>query len=101
MELNALCRRGIEALDRALAGEIDPANDPLGAATRCTAELRDELIVRVRRGDTAAEPLLGQANSLLSELCAAEFPLAGFRRDRLQMARKAWQRLLEEAGQRP
>jgi hypothetical protein len=101
MELNALCRRGIEALDRALAGEVDPANDPLGLATRCTAGLRDELIARLRAGDAGAAPLLTQANSLLSELCAAEFPLAGFRRDRVAKAREAWQRLLEAAGQRP
>ena len=101
MELSALCRQGIEALDAALAREVPPEKDPIGRATRCTAALRDELIARLRRGDADAEPLLVQANSLLSELAAAEFPIAGFRRDRIEKAREAYQRLYEHStGQR-
>lgn len=95
MELKGLCQQGLDALERALAGEIAPEKDPLAAATRCTAELRDELIARLRHGDDDAEPLLVQANSLLSELAAAEFPLAGFRRDRIEKAREAYLRLQE------
>lgn len=97
MELNRLCAQGIEALERALAGEVSPDKDPIASATRCTAALRDELIARLRRGDADAEPLLVQANALLSELCAAEFPLAGFRRDRIEQARDAYRRLLQAA----
>ena len=101
MELGELCRQGIEALDAALAGEVPPEKDPLRTATRCTAALRDQLIVRLRRGDADAEPLLVQTNALLSELAAAEFPIAGFRRERVQMAREAYQRLYEDTtGQR-
>jgi hypothetical protein len=98
MELTRLCRDGIEALDRALAGEVSPEKDPLSAATRCTAELRDELITRLRRGDEDAEPLLAQANALLSELVSAEFPLAGFRRERIEKARDAFARLRDSAA---
>jgi hypothetical protein len=101
MELNVLCQRGLEALDRALAGEVSPEKDPIAVATRCTAELRDELITQLRRGDPDAEPLLVQANALLSDLVAAEFPLAGLRRDRVEKARDAYRRLLEQTnGQR-
>lgn len=100
MELDRLCHQGIEALDRALAGEVAPDKDPIGSATRCTAALRDELIARLRGGDSAAEPLLVQTNALLSELAAAEFPIAGFRRERIAMARDAYRRLLEGTGQR-
>ena len=101
MELTDLCQQGIEALDRALAGEVSPEKDPIAKATRCTAALRDELIARLRRGDPDAEPFLVQANALLSDLVAAEFPLAGFRRDRVQKAREAYARLLEQTnGQR-
>ena len=51
--------------------------------------------------DADAEPLLVQTNSLLSELAAAEFPVAGFRRERIQKAREAYQRLFEyTTGQR-
>ena len=102
MNADELCAQAIEALDRALAGEIPPENDPLAAATRCTAELRDQLIGRSRRGERSAETLLVQANALLSELCEAEFPLAGFRRDRIEKAREAYRRLLDAAcAQRP
>ena len=93
MELRGLCREGLEALDRALAGEVSPEKDPIAAATRCTAELRDRLIARLRHGDDDAEPFLVQANALLSDLAAAEFPLAGFRRDRVEKAREAYLRL--------
>ena len=102
MQLDELCTQGIEALDRALAGEAAPENDPVAAATRCTAALRDQLIARLRRGERGAEPLLAQANALLSELVAAEFPLAGFRRERIEKAREAYRRLLDAAcAQRP
>jgi hypothetical protein len=101
-DLDELCTQGIEALDRALAGDIAPEKDPIAAATLCTAELRDQLIARLRRGDRTAEPLLVQANALLSELVAAEFPLAGFRRDRVEKAREGYRRLLDAAiAQRP
>jgi hypothetical protein len=95
MELDRLCREGLEALERALAGEVAPEKDPIATATRCTAGLRDALIERLRRGDADAEPLVVQANALLSELVAAEFPLAGFRRERIEKARDAYRCLLD------
>lgn len=95
MQLDELCTQGIEALDRALAGDIPPEQDPIAMATRCTAQLRDQLIARLRRGDRGAEPLLMQTNALLSDLVAAEFPLVGFRRDRIEKARVAYRRLLD------
>jgi hypothetical protein len=94
MSLDGLCRNGLAALDRALSGEAAPETDPIADATRCTAELRDELIARLRRGDSGAEQLLAQANALLSELVAAEFPVAGFRRERIEKAREAYRALV-------
>lgn len=94
MNLDGLCRDGLAALDRALSGEAAPENDPIAEATRCTAGLRDELIARARRGDAGAAQLLAQANALLSELVAAEFPVAGFRRERIEKARDAYRALV-------
>jgi hypothetical protein len=94
MSLDALCRNGLAALDRALSGEVAPENDPIAEATRCTAELRDELIARMRRGDAQAAQLLAQANALLREVVAAEFPVAGFRRGRIEKAREAYRALV-------
>lgn len=94
MNLDGLCRNGLAALDQALSGEVAPENDPIAEATRCTAELRDELIARARRGDAGAAQLLAQANALLSELVAAEFPVAGFRRERIEKAREAYRSLV-------
>lgn len=92
-ELEHLCREGLQALDRLLAAERPPQKDLLAEATRCMARLRDALIEQKRGGDEAAALRLVQANALLSELAAAEFPLVGLRRDRIRLAREHYRRL--------
>lgn len=98
MELTVVCRNGLAALERALAGRVDPEKDPIAEATRCTAAVREALIERARRGDTQALELLTQANALLSEMVAAEFPLVGFRRDRIEKACEHYRRLVAALG---
>jgi hypothetical protein len=93
--MDEICRKGARALDEVLASEKPPEKDLIAEATRCVAAYRDDLIARLRRGDEDAEPLLVQVNSLLSELVAAEFPLVGVRRKRIEAARDAYARLLD------
>jgi hypothetical protein len=98
--MDEICRKGVQALDDVLASAKPPEKDLIAEATRCIAAYRDDLIGRLRRGDEDAEPVLVQVNSLLSELVAAEFPLVGVRRKRIEAARDAYRRLLDEGAQR-
>ena len=95
-ELHDLCRKGLEALDEVLASGAPPEKDLLAEATRCAARYRDALIEAKRGGDASAERRLPEVNALLSELVAAEFPLVGVRRKRIEGARDAYSRLLQE-----
>ncbi len=95
-ELNDLCRAGLDALDEVLASKSPPKKDLLAEATRCMSRFRDALIELKRDGDAEAPSRLSQANALLSELVAAEFPLVGVRRERIKNARDAYERLLNE-----
>jgi len=96
-ELRPLCDRAMRELDAVLAAEEPPERDLIADATRCVARLRDELIERHRAGALRDESLLPQANALVSELVAAEFPLVGVRKKRIEAARDACRRLLESA----
>lgn len=95
-EPNDLCREGLDVLDEVLASSKPPEKDLLAEATRCMSRFRDRLIELKRDGDGEAPARLTQANALLSELVAAEFPLVGVRRERIKNARDAYQRLLNE-----
>ena len=94
-DTDELCRKGLQALDEVLASSQPPEMDLIAEATRCMARHRDELIVRKRQGDAAAERDLGETNALLSELVAAEFPLVGVRRKRIEAARDAYRRMTQ------
>ena len=96
-ELMPVCDEAIRALDAVLAADKPPERDLIADATRCIARLRDELIERRRAHALQDESLLPQANALVSELVAAEFPLVGVRRKRIETARDACRRLLEAA----
>jgi hypothetical protein len=96
-ELDALCEDALRELDAVLAARHPPERDLIADATRCIARLRDELIERRRSGRLRDESLLPQANALLSELVAAEFPLVGVRKKRIEAARDACRRLLQAA----
>jgi hypothetical protein len=96
-ELESICRQGLEALDEVLASSQPPDKDLIAEATRCVARYRDALIDGGRSGEGPAKERLQEVNSLLSELVAAEFPLVGVRRKRIEMARAAYRRLLQRA----
>lgn len=96
-ELESICRQGLEALDEVLASTQPPDKDLIAEATRCVARYRDALIEGRRSGEGPAQERLQEVNSLLSELVAAEFPLVGVRRKRIEMARDAYRRLLQRA----
>ena len=93
-DMERACRKGLDALDAALAGEVPPEHDPIADATRAAARLRDRLIELQGRGREVA-PLLADANMLVSELVAGEFPVAGFRRKRIEKARDVFRSLVE------
>ena len=91
--MNDVCQKGLDALDAVLAEKAPPEKDLIAEATRCVARYRDALIDGKRSGDAAAERRLPEVNSLLSELVAAEFPLVGVRRKRIEAARDAYRRM--------
>lgn len=93
--MDDFCQKGLDALDEVLASSKPPEKDLIAEATRCVARYRDALIDDRRSGDAAAERTLPEVNALLSELVAAEFPLVGVRRKRIEAARDAYQRLIQ------
>jgi hypothetical protein len=97
-ELHAFCDDALRGLDAVLAAKHPPERDLIADATRCIARLRDELIERRRAGAPGPDGLLVQANALVSELVAAEFPLVGVRKKRIETARDACRRLLDAAS---
>ena len=97
-ELRSFCDGALRELDALLAAKQTPEHDLIADATRCIARLRDELIERRRSGALRDESLLPRANAILSELVAAEFPLVGVRKKRIETARDACRRLLEDAS---
>jgi len=92
--MNDLCQKGLDALDAVLASSEPPEKDLIAEATRCVARYRDALIDEKRSGDAQAERRLPEVNSLLSELVAAEFPLVGVRRKRVEAVRDAYRTLV-------
>ncbi len=95
-ELVHTCRSGLHQLDLALEGKIAPPRDPADEATRCMTRVRDMLIDRRRSGDLRGSAVLSRINQLMSELVSAEFPLAGFRRNRLKQAREHYAGVIAE-----
>lgn len=93
--MDEVCRKGLDALDAVLATKAPPEKDLIAEATRCVARYRNELIYAQGRGDAFAARRLPEVNALLSELVAAEFPLVGVRRQRIEAARDAYRRLTE------
>ena len=93
--MDDLCRGGLEALDELLATQSPTQKDLIAEATRCVARYRDALIAERRRGRDSSEDKLGQVNALLSELVAAEFPLVGVRRKRIEAARDAYRKMIQ------
>jgi hypothetical protein len=79
----------LAAMDRALRDRPDVVYDDLVEATRRLVDLRDKLIAERRESaDAAAPERLRRLNAILSVVVAAEYPLAGIRRERIEMARR-------------
>ena len=91
--MDDLCRNGLEALEELLARQSPPEKDLIAEATRCVARYRDELIAKRRQAHEPPQERLGEVNALLSELVAAEFPLVGVRRKRIEAARDAYRKM--------
>jgi len=96
--VRVLCEEAVRGLDAVLAAKQPPERDLIAEATRCIARLRDDLIERQRSGCLPDASLLPETNALLSELVAAEFPLVGVRKKRIEAARDACRRLLERSA---
>jgi len=94
--LQRLGEAGLRVLDQALEREPPPDIDRMAEVTRCAAALRDALITAMRAGDPGAADLVSRANIFLSDVVAAEFPLAGERLVRVAKAREFYQRLVAD-----
>ena len=90
-----VCQKGLDALEAVLASKAPPEKDLIAEATRCVARYRDALIESRRHGEASADGRLREVNSLLSELVAAEFPLVGVRRKRIEAARDAYRGMIQ------
>jgi hypothetical protein len=77
----------VAAVDHALSEDADHIYDDLAAAVRHVVRLRDGMIAERRRGDAIGDRL-GRVNSILSQMVAAEYPLDGIRRERIQKVRE-------------
>jgi hypothetical protein len=96
--LDQACRDGLAALDSVLEGKPAPEHDPIAGATRGASLMRDLVIEAQRRGDSSVAHLLERANMLVSELVAGEFPVAGFRRKRIEDARVLYRQVFDEVS---
>ena len=92
--LERACREGLESLDAVIHRHADPAHDPVDSATRGAVHMRDALIARQRRGEDVGH-LLRDANVLVSELVAGEFPVSGFRIKRIEQARELYVKVMD------
>ena len=78
----------LAALDKALSDRPKAVYNDLIAAVRCLVALRDRLIAEYRSGDPDAGKRLQRMNAVFSLVVAAEYPLEGVRRERIETARR-------------
>jgi hypothetical protein len=77
----------VAAMDRVLCDQPDVVYEDLVEAVRQLIGLRDKLIDQQRRGATIGDRL-DRLNAILSLVVAAEYPLEGERRERVETARR-------------
>jgi hypothetical protein len=77
----------LTAMDRALCDEPGVVYEDLVEAVRQLIGLRDKLIDHRRRGAIIGDRL-DRLNAVLSLVVAAEYPLEGERRERVETARR-------------
>jgi hypothetical protein len=83
----------LAALDRALRNQPDVVYQDIVEAVCSLTKLRDSLIRERRRGAPVGDRL-NRLNAALSLVVAAEYPLEGERRQRVQTARQELAALL-------
>jgi hypothetical protein len=83
-------------LDHVSADDLERASEHVAEATQQLVQLRDKLIDRYRAdaSDAASRDALGKINAILSSVIAAEFPVCGFHRGRIDDACDALRELL-------
>lgn len=77
----------LAAMDRALRDQADVVYQDLVDAVCSLTRLRDSLICERRHGATVGD-WLDRVNAALSLIVAAEYPLEGERRERVEAARR-------------
>lgn len=84
----ALRDAAIAAYDRVLADEPTLSHQALAEATQAVVRLRDALIARGRATGDVPDALAA-VNAIVSLAWAAQMPVAGVRRDRMEQTREA------------
>ena len=98
---DAVCRKALDALDRALDDRPDRVYDDMAEAVRCLVRLRDGMIEHRRdeREDARAARQLVRVNALLSLVVGGEYPLQGVRQERIRNARDDLAQLLDDLAE--
>ncbi len=86
----------LASLERLLAERPEEFAEEIPEAVRRLVSLRDRLISTRRTGTASAQQLewLTRVNAILSCVVAAEFPIRGLHRERVDTARQALRQLL-------
>ena len=89
--IRALAREALETYERLLAERPDEVHQPLSEAARTVFRLRDALVARRRAGEGSQDSSqrLDDANALASLAFSCQFPIAGVKWSRMEMARDA------------
>ncbi|MBV9546337.1 MAG: hypothetical protein JOY61_18355 [Chloroflexi bacterium] len=85
-----LCREALQLLEEALGKPPPELSAEVDVAEQKIAQLRDELIDRLRAApDQALRAALDNVNAALSLVVGVEYPVGGVQRDMLKQARTA------------
>lgn len=98
--LGDLCQQAIALIERAQHEQPSELSEDVDEAERTVVRLRDQLIERLRRGDSSGEvqstqSALTTVNAALSLIVGVEYPAAGIQRKLLEQAGAALRKLLE------
>jgi gamma-glutamyl phosphate reductase len=89
MSPTELRQEAIRLLNDALQRPPAELKAEVDVAETAIARLRDELIDRLRAGDTSVRPALDNVNAVLSLVVGIEYPAQGVQRPLLQQAHDA------------
>src|SRR5690349_14647862 len=91
MTADQLCREALRLLEDALQKPPAELKAEVDVAEAAVADLRDELISRLRAGDSSVRSPLDDVNVALSLLVGVEYPAGGIQRQLVQQAQTALQ----------